>query len=503
MHPRPGNRFICLRISLIMATTNMLPDLNGIFLLIADQDSSNLRNLKRYLTELGAIVHLAGTMTNAKMIIANKLVHAVLADSGFDQKNGFEIYQSYKSAVPSGLFYFMSDRSLTAPDPEESSIEIDGFFAKPVVIEQFVKSLREKIQVDASSISKLDPLTELLRPYLIFRSPVMRRGLMILPKVAASSHSVLVTGETGTGKEMVARAIHGLSPFANGPFVAVNCGAIPESLIEGELFGHEKGSFTGAQTQHRGKFELARNGTLFLDEIGEMPLALQARLLRVLEEKQFYRVGGEKSIKTHLRIVAATQVHLEKSVQDGLFREDLYYRLNVLRIHLPALRERIEDIPLLAWHFLERAFAELNRNKPYPSLSSDLIQILVEQHWRGNARELKNLMTRLAVLLPNHVHQVVPDHLALYFPEKVISTQDLQPHPETRFQNLGGDENVIEVSSYPTEDGTFIPMGTLLKDAEEMLIKAALRHTKGNRTKAANMLGIGIRTIRRKINETE
>ncbi|MBT4643662.1 MAG: sigma-54-dependent Fis family transcriptional regulator [Deltaproteobacteria bacterium] len=486
-----------------MASTNTLPDLNGIFLLIADQDSSNLRNLKRYLTELGAIVHLAGTMTNAQMIIANKLVHAVLADTEFDQRDGFEIYQHYKAAVPSGLFYFMSSHPPTDPESEDSSIKVEGFYSKPVKIEQFAKSLRKKIQVDTSSISKLDPLTELLRPYLIFRSPVMRRGLMILPKVAASSHSVLVTGETGTGKEMVARAIHGLSPFANGPFVAVNCGAIPESLIEGELFGHEKGSFTGAQAQHRGKFELARDGTLFLDEIGEMPLALQARLLRVLEERQFYRVGGEKPIKTNLRIVAATQVALEKSVEDGLFREDLYYRLNVLRIHLPALRERIEDIPLLAWYFLERAFAELNRNKPYPSLSSNLIQILVEQDWRGNARELKNLMTRLAVLLPNRVHQIVPDHLAMYFPEKMMSAHDFRTEPETYFQNIVGDENIIEVSSYPPEDGTFIPTGTLLKDAEEMLIKAALRYTGGNRTKAAKMLGIGIRTIRRKINETE
>ena len=486
-----------------MASTNTLPDLSGIFLLIADQDSSNLRNLKRYLTELGAIVYLAGTMTNARMIITSKLVHAILADTDFDQKNGFEIYQHYKKAVPSGLFYFMSNHPPIEPEFGVGSIQVEGFYSKPVIIEQFVQSLRENIQVDTSSISKLDPLTELLRPYLIFRSPVMRRGLMVLPKVAASSHSVLVTGETGTGKEMVARAIHGLSPFVNGPFVAVNCGAIPETLIEGELFGHEKGSFTGAQTQHRGKFELARNGTLFLDEIGEMPLALQARLLRVLEEKQFYRVGGEKPIKTNLRIVAATQVALEKSVEDGLFREDLYYRLNVLRIHLPALRERVDDIPLLAWYFLERAFAELNRSKPYPSLSSSLIQILVEQHWRGNARELKNLMTRLAVLLPNHVHQVVPDHLAMYFPEKMMSADDFQAAPEARFQNITADDNVIEVSSYPTEEGVFIPTGTLLKDAEEMLIKAALRNTGGNRTKAAKMLGIGIRTIRRKINETE
>jgi len=487
-----------------MAPTTILPNLNGVFLLIADQDSSNLRNLKRYLVELGAIVHLAGTMTNAQNIIGNKLVHAVLADANFDRNHGLELYQTYKSAVPSGLFYIMSDQLPTDPVLKASGLNIDGFFPKPVKIESFAQNLREKIQVETSSISKLDPLTEMLRPYLIFRSPVMRRGLMILPKVSASSHSVLVTGETGTGKELVARAIHGLSPFANGPFVAVNCGAIPETLIEGELFGHEKGSFTGAQTQHRGKFELARNGTLFLDEIGEMPLALQARLLRVLEEKQFYRVGGEKPIKTQLRIVAATQVSLEKSVDDGLFREDLYYRLNVLRIHLPALRERIEDIPLLAWVFLERAFAELNRSKPYPTLSNDLIQILVEQPWRGNVRELKNLMTRMAVLLPNHTHQVVPDHLAIYFPEKMMSPGVYHPPPpETDFHEVHEERDVIEVSSFPSDEGIFIPTGTTLKDAEDLLIRATLKNTGGNRTKAARILGIGIRTIRRKINESE
>jgi transcriptional regulator with PAS, ATPase and Fis domain len=341
---------------------------------------------------------------------------------------------------------------------------------------------------------------------LVFRSPVMRRGLMILPKVAASSHSVLVTGETGTGKEMVARAIHGLSPFSGGPFVAVNCGAIPETLIEGELFGHEKGSFTGAQAQHRGKFELARNGTLFLDEIGEMPLALQARLLRVLEDRQFYRVGGEKPVRIHLRIVAATQAALEKSVADGLFREDLYYRLNVLRIHLPPLRERIEDIPLLAWYFLERAFAELNRGKPYPALSDDFIQILMEQPWKGNVRELKNLMTRLAVLLPTGVTQIIPDHLAAYFPEKSHTLGKMpvwsQP-PQDWNSGESAAGNIIEVASYPNEEGVFIPIGTTLRDAEELLIRATLKKTDGNRTKAAAILGIGLRTIRRKINENE
>lgn len=480
-------------------------DLSGVFILVADNDTSNLRSLKRSLTELGATVYLASNMSTAHMTISNKLIHGILADSRFDHNGGYDLAGDYRSVFPDGLVFLMVDPAEIDEIKTTSQFPVQGFFPKPIDIESFASQIRANTKVDSSSISTLDPLTEILRPYLIFRSPVMRRSLMVLPKIAASIHSVLITGETGTGKEMVARAIHELSPFSNGPFVAVNCGAIPETLIEGELFGHEKGSFTGAQAQHRGKFELAKNGTLFLDEIGEMPLALQARLLRVLEERQFYRVGGERPIQIQLRIVAATQVHLEKSVDDGLFREDLYYRLNVLRVHLPALRDRIEDIPLLAWFFLERAFAELGRDKPYPSLSADVIQILINQDWKGNVRELKNLMTRLAVLLPRNVDEIVPEHLAVYFPEKVIlrSRPSEMTEPAYHDIEISPDPNVIEVSSYPTEDGTFVPVGTTMKEAEDMLIRAALKHTDGNRTKAAKLLGIGLRTIRRKINEMD
>ncbi|MBU3914837.1 sigma-54 dependent transcriptional regulator [bacterium] len=482
-------------------------DLKQISVLILDNDASTLRHLKRSLQEIGVVVYPATDTVNAQQIISQNLVHAVLADVNIVAATSFSFLKKYKAVYPAGLFFFMSSKSTIEPVLGLDKSEIDGYFSKPVEIDKFTEELQEKILVKTTSISSLDPLTELLRPYLIFRSSVMRQGLMILPKLAASSHSVLITGDTGTGKEMVARAVHGLSPFANGPFVAVNCGAIPESLIEGELFGHEKGSFTGAQTLHHGKFELARNGTLFLDEIGEMPLLLQARLLRVLEEREFFRIGGEKPIKINLRIVTATQVNVEKSVEDGLFREDLYYRLNVLRIHLPSLRERPEDIPLLAWHFLERAFNELNRKKPYPVLSDEIIKILLIQEWKGNVRELKNLMTRLAVLLPGNVNQITPDHLAAYFPEKRIIGANVDSDPEYEYINsmMGysneKNNNVIEVSSIPSEDGVFIPVGLSLRDAEDLIIQTTLKYTGGNRTKAAKILGIGLRTIRRKVNE--
>jgi DNA-binding NtrC family response regulator len=484
-------------------------ELNGVFVLIVDSDTNNLRNLKRKLQLAGAKVRLAENLTKAHQVISHKLIHTLLVESSLQDGSGLELVKHFKSTFPSGQFYLMSNPSMIESVQDLKIEGIDGYFTKPIEFGLVAAKINQNKPTGSTSISTLDPLTELLRPYLIFRSQVMRRGLMILPKIASSNHSVLITGETGTGKEMVARAIHGLSMYANGPFVAVNCGAIPESLIEGELFGHEKGSFTGAQAQHRGKFELARNGTLFLDEIGEMPLALQARLLRVLEEHQFYRIGGEKPIDTQLRIVAATQVHLEKAVDDKLFREDLYYRLNVLRIHIPALKDRIEDIPLLAWHFLERAFIELNRQKPYPVLTEGSIRALIQQEWKGNARELKNMMTRLAVLLPNNISAITPDYMTAYFPEKMFipePVEDQTTYPVYNHQpNNSGEispENIIEVPSH-SEDGVFVPMGTTLRDAEEMLIQKTLQHTNGNRTKAANILGIGIRTIRRKINEPD
>ncbi|MBU2514072.1 sigma-54 dependent transcriptional regulator [bacterium] len=483
-------------------------NLNGIFILLVDDDTTSLRNLKGSLQELGAKVRLAGNIARAHQVISQKLVHTMIVEASLKDGSGFELIQHFKALYPSGQFYLMSSPSVIESIRQLKVEGIDGFFTKPLDIGLLSSHIAENSQINTTSISKLDPLTELLRPYLIFRSPIMRRGLMVLPKLAASNHSVLITGETGTGKEMVARAIHGLSPFANGPFVAVNCSAIPESLIEGELFGHEKGSFTGAQAQHRGKFELARNGTLFLDEIGEMPLSLQARLLRVLEERQFYRVGGEKPISINLRIVAATQVNLEEAVEDRLFREDLYYRLNVLRVHLPALKDRIEDIPLLAWHFLERAFMELNRQKPFPVLTTETIDTLIRQPWKGNVRELKNIMTRLAVLLPSNVIQISPDFLTAYFPEKLNVNQKINPQQDYQIEEQQADlveetknSNIIEIASIPTDEGVFIPIGTTLKDAEEMLIQKTLKMTDGNRTRAAKILGIGIRTIRRKVNE--
>ncbi len=370
------------------------------------------------------------------------------------------------------------------------------------------------------TIAKLDQLTSLLRPHLLFCAPKMRQALEMLPRMAQSHYSVFIGGETGTGKEMVARAIHSLSPQKSGPFIGLNCGAIPENLIESELFGHEKGAFTGAISNRKGKFALATNGTLFLDEIGDMPLALQARLLRVLEEKEYYPIGSETLTPFNARIIAATQVPLEQAVQDGLFREDLYYRLNILRIQIPSLRERKEDIPLLAWHFLERAFKETKRAKPYPRLSAQVVALLEQGRWQGNVRELRNVITRLAVLVPLKIRVITLEHMTQYFPEYFSSSMTSQkedindidlavetPRKKDLLYVSPNEANTADniytknVRHDNMENGIFIPVGTSVDQAQKKLILATLKAQNGNKMQTANLLGISERTLRRKLDE--
>lgn len=361
---------------------------------------------------------------------------------------------------------------------------VDDFFFMPLDARRFVLTMESfygNLKNQEMAVIPVEPYVQELQPYLLFRSPVMKQVLAALPRIAASEQTVLISGETGTGKELVARAIHMLSPRKTGPFVAINCGAIPDSLIEAELFGYEKGAFTGAIKRRRGKFELASGGTIFLDEIGDMPVALQVKLLRVLEEGLFYRIGGEEPVRVDVRVIAATRRDLKQAIEDGMFREDLYWRLNVMRIHLPPLRERPEDIPLLAIYFLYRAFKEMGLPPPYPLLSAGTLDMLEKLPWHGNVRQLRNLMTRVASLLPQGVKKIMPVHILPYMDEVMEITLNAErPYQQSR-------------------PGIFIPIGTSLDEAEQMLIKETLKYTKGNRSRAARLLNISIRTIRRKL----
>ncbi len=418
-------------------------------------------------------------------------------------------------------------------------------FSKPVVLEEVVEVIRQ--------LARRQHLSRATG--LIGESEAIREVLVQVDHIAPVSSTVLIEGESGTGKELVARAIHGLSPRRNKPFIAVNVGALPETLLESELFGHEKGAFTGAAERRLGRFELAHGGTLFLDEIGDIPASTQVKLLRVLEERVVTRVGGTQEIPVDVRVVAATNAPLRDRVEEGRFRSDLFYRLNVLRIYLPPLRERRQDIPLLVRRFVRQLSKEHDR--PFHGLSAAALQLLVEYSWPGNVRELRNLIESMVVLspgrevepedippqirdnsglrmLPVHVGPVLREHEGsggreLEFILRSLVELKLQMEElRRRVDDLGNTgvaipgEWVGEVpggggnrgwpvlgvgtgldprEQVPPPNEVVIRAGMTMADVERSAIEVALRETRGNRRKAAEMLQIGERTLYRKLRE--
>jgi len=458
-------------------------------------------------------------------------------------------------------------------DPEiDERLKAIGFvevFAKPIVVDEVADTIRRLL--DRQRLSRLTGL--------IGQSEGIREVLVKVEQIAPVSSTVLVEGESGTGKELVARAIHRLSPRRNKPFIAVNVGALPETLLESELFGHEKGAFTGAAERRIGRFELADTGTLFLDEIGDVPLATQVKLLRVLEEREITRVGGTQSIPVDVRVVAATNKPLRDGVEEGRFRSDLYYRLNVLSVYLPPLRERREDIPILVRQFI----TELSRqhDRPFKGISPEALEMLVDYAWPGNVRELRNLVESMVVLapgreigpadiprqiregggarfLPVHVGPVMRERAGVEGRELefiVRSLVELKLQVEELRRQLAEERLAREHLARATgsalgmpiavTDGTMagaaalgpgpslgageaslvpppprfggvgieprdqapppsvvtIRPGMTMAEIERAAIEAALRETRGNRRKAAELLGIGERTLYRKLRE--
>jgi transcriptional regulator with PAS, ATPase and Fis domain len=304
-------------------------------------------------------------------------------------------------------------------------------------------------------------------PNLIGKSTEMQRVLQLVKQVADTRASVLITGESGVGKEVVADAIHHISGRRDKPYIKVHCAALAESLLESELFGHEKGAFTGAVARKRGRFELANGGTIFLDEIGEISQQVQIKILRVLQDKKFERVGGEQTFEVDVRIISATNKDLKTEIDSGRFREDLYYRLNVVNIHVPPLRERKEDIPLLVHAFLEEFSRE--NNKEIEAIDKSAMQALHNYTWPGNIRELRNCIESAVVMSRDNT----------------ITLDDLPP----------------SVAAGDDTDYVKIQVGTPLEDAEKAVIRATLNRENGNKTRTADVLGIGRKTLHRKINE--
>ncbi|MFM8153544.1 MAG: sigma 54-interacting transcriptional regulator, partial [Polynucleobacter victoriensis] len=333
---------------------------------------------------------------------------------------------------------------------------------------------------------------------ILGQAPAMQDVFRAIGRLSQSNVTVLITGESGSGKELVARALHKHSPRAGGPFIALNTAAIPKDLLESELFGHERGAFTGAQTMRRGRFEQAEGGTLFLDEIGDMPFDLQTRLLRVLSDGHFYRVGGHDSLKSNVRVIAATHQNLESRVAEGLFREDLFHRLNVIRLRLPSLRERKEDIPLLARHFMQTSAKSLGMEPK--RLSDDALIAIGQLPFPGNVRQLENLCHWLTVMAP----------------AQVIGAQDLPPDATVMGADLPEGASIDHAVTYKSgtpsdwesglaliakqllQDGTREVFSALESKFEKAVLTAALEVTRGRRVEAAERLGIGRNTITRK-----
>ena len=359
------------------------------------------------------------------------------------------------------------------------------YLAKPFDVDQAIDVIKRAVEESTRQTPEIISAEE--TPEIIGQAPAMQEVFRAIGRLSRSHATVLINGESGSGKELVARALHRHSPRGDKPFIAINTAAIPKDLLESELFGHERGAFTGAAAARRGRFEQADTGTLFLDEIGDMPADLQTRLLRVLSDGQFYRVGGHQPIKVNVRIIAATHQDLEERVKAGLFREDLFHRLNVIRLRLPALRERREDIPLLIKHFLQQSALDLGVETKQPTPAA--LKFLSAVSWSGNVRQLENVCHWLTVMAPGQNIDVadLPPELKGDSSKsaEALSWQDALAN-EVMAALSRDEQNILE---------------TRTQIFERILITKALEHTHGRRIEAANQLGMGRNTLTRKIQE--
>ena len=409
---------------------------------------------------------------------------AVLSDIRMPGVSGLELLQSLKERLPKVPVIIMTAYS----DLDSAVAAFQGgafeYLPKPFDVDQALELVRRALAENASR--DVPAMSDAPVPEILGQAPAMQEVFRAIGRLAQSNATVMITGESGSGKELVARALHRHSPRATGPFIALNTAAIPKDLLESELFGHERGAFTGAAAQRRGRFEQADGGTLFLDEIGDMPAELQTRLLRVLSDGQFYRVGGHTPMKVNVRVIAATHQDLEVRVSEGLFREDLFHRLNVIRLRLPALRERREDIPLLVRHFMQKSARELGMEAK--SVSDSALKTLVNLPWSGNVRQLENVSHYLTVMAPGQVVEIGD------LPTDLMQGTIVQTGSDW-LQGLAAE------ASARLARGDAAILGELTQDYEKTLIEVALRHTGGRRIEASHLLGWGRNTLTRKIHE--
>jgi DNA-binding NtrC family response regulator len=437
---------------------------------VIDDQASMVKLLSKFLPKHGFTVRSFTNPAEAVVDIERQCPDIVLTDLRMPSMDGLELLTRVRQIDPRVPVLIM-----TAFGSVDSAVQAikqgaSDYITKPFNMDEVVLYLNRALE-----INKLRDEVEDLRSKvgvthafsgIITRSSRMRDVLELVKRIANAKSTVLIRGKSGTGKELIAHALHEISPRAKNAFMAINCSALPESLLESELFGHVRGAFTGAVVNKRGLFEEARGGTLFLDEIGEISPAIQMKLLRVLQDHEIRPVGGNVSKQIDVRIVAATNADLEAMIEKGTFREDLYYRLSVIPIHLPDLKERREDVPLLAMHFIKRFAAEAE--KPVTGIEEDAIQHLCQHEWPGNVRELENVIER-TVMLTNNPRITIEDLPASFRP--------------------GADK---------TSTST-LPSGWTLEQLEDAYIEQVLTETSGHKTKAAEILGIDRRTLHRKI----
>ncbi|NVJ02916.1 sigma-54-dependent Fis family transcriptional regulator, partial [Myxococcus sp. AM009] len=364
--------------------------------LIVDDEKNILLTLSQSLQLAGYQTHLANSGQVALDVVSARPVDAVLMDVKMPDMDGLTALAKLTELKPELPVIMMSGHGTIDTAVKATQLGARDFLEKPIARERLLVALRNVLKHQAAMAELQELRAQLGRYDMVGSGPAMQRIFSLIQRTAPSEGRVLITGENGTGKELIARALHQHSKRKGQPFVKLNCAAVPHELIESELFGHEKGAFTGAVSVRRGKFELAHEGTLFLDEIGDMPQAMQAKLLRVLQEGELERVGGAETLKVDVRVIAATNKNLEAEIAAGRFREDLYYRINVVQLHSPPLRERREDLPDLIKTFLDEACAK-NGRRPL-TLSPDALAVMSAYDYPGNVRELRNLVERLAIL---------------------------------------------------------------------------------------------------------
>jgi nitrogen regulation protein NR(I) len=469
--------------------------------LVVEDDETIQNVLKSFLEKKGFEVTLAQNGEAALDLLRTETFDLVLTDLVMPGKGGMEVLKGAAASQPDTPVIVVTGFGTVQSAVEAMRAGAFDYLTKPFNLEELMIVLNK-----ALSVSKLQKENVMLKMQLkkkyVFKgiigdSPSMQAVYELIEKIADTDSTVLITGESGTGKELVARTIHyNNTRRAHGPFVALNCAAIPKDLLASELFGHEKGAFTGAIAARPGRFELAQGGTLFLDEVGELDPALQVKLLRVLQEREFQRVGGVKTIKVDVRILAATNADLDKATKEGTFREDLFYRLNVIPLHLPPLRSRPEDIALLTAHFV-REFSQKRKREPL-IFAPETADCLMKYRWPGNVRELENLIERLSILVNGRAVQV-PD-----LPEKLhgLNYADRGPLIKSAQPTAGGAEGLTVPAGRFAGielDESGIDLNGMISSMERHVIQQALGRTGGVRSKAAELLGLNRTTLLEKM----